>query len=363
MKVIDLFAGAGGFSEGFRRAGFEIVFANEIEKEMVETYNCNHENVDISHKDIRDLTPDDIDYGKEEIDIIIGGPPCQGFSTVGDRREDDTRNSLFKEYLRIVSHFQPKFILMENVEGILSMEDGKIKDKILRELKNMGKCYDVDYHVLNSANYSIPQKRKRVFFMANNLGLKNKVPDKETYLPKEKDSLLSTKLRRYRTVEDAIGDLSSLSPGEKKEEYNKPPQTKYQKNLRGNTNVLYNHEASSHGKKVLKRLSEIPPGGNHSDLPAELQLSSGYPNIYGRLEWKKPADTMTGNCGCISAPGRFIHPEQDRGITVREAARLQSFPDSYEFKGNKGMQYKQVGNAVPPLLAQKIAFAIKDMIR
>jgi DNA (cytosine-5)-methyltransferase 1 len=359
-KVVDLFAGAGGMSEGFEKAGFLIVAAVDNNPNAVKTYAMNHPNTRTLCKDIREIEASELvrntEYSLDDIDVVIGGPPCEGFSTVGYRRPDDPRNTLFDEFLRIVKSVQPKAIVIENVIGLLSMEKGKVVERVKEIIEEMN--YKVKMGVLNAADYGVPQMRQRVFFLGINTGVSPSFPS-PTHREKSPQQLLPTasKMKHYVTVEDAISDLPPLKAGEGREiaEYSSPPRTEYQRDRRENSSTLYNHKAGHHTPLVLERIRHIPPGGNHADLPIHLRLKSGYPNIYGRLDWSKPADTITGNCGCVSAPGRFIHPRDDRVITVREAARLQSFDDVYRFYGNDRSKYKQVGDAVPPLLARALA--------
>lgn len=358
-RALDLFCGAGGLSEGFEKAGFEIIAAIDHDKDAVFTYRFNHPKTKVILNDIRKINAKQMlegtGYHPDDIDVIIGGPPCEGFSTVGYRRPNDPRNTLFDEFLRIVSEIQPKAIVIENVTGLLSMEKGKVVKKVLDILEKNG--YKAKFKVLCAADFGVPQKRERVFFIGINTGKSPTFPKPTHIAGTEQRTLFQEKLFSYVTVRDAISDLPPLNAGEGREEatYTSPPLTPYQKERRANSVKLFNHVAPNHSPLVLQRIKLIPPGGNHSDLPPHLRLKSGYPNIYGRLKWDEPADTITGNCGCVSAPGRFIHPRDNRVITVREAARLQSFDDNYRFFGTKRSQYKQVGDAVPPLLAKAIA--------
>jgi len=243
---------------------------------------------------------------------------------------------------------------MENVPGILSMDKGGVVKKIKKIYRDLD--YSCQVEKVRALDHGVPQKRKRVFF----IGFKGN--SKTIKLQKENGS-------NTHLVKDAISDILDIPPFRKKcrdemtMDYMSPPKTNYQKYLRKNSRKLRNHFAPNHGKVVRERISHIKPGENHASLPKEFQLKSGYSNIYGRLHLDKPADTITGNCGCISAPGRFIHPIQDRAISVREAARLQSFPDDYVFKGSLNQKYKQVGNAVPPLMALSLAKSITQVFK
>jgi len=368
LNVVDLFCGCGGLSEGFEDTGFNIIVGNDVEADMIESYKLNHPNSKAIAGDINNISSTQLLDGtglqKEEISLVIGGPPCQGFSTVGDRREDDPRNKLFYQFLRIVEEINPKAFVMENVTGLLTMQNGRVKAVIKEEFEKLG--YTVKYSILKAEDYGVPQKRRRVFFVGH------KMNEIEFEFPKPTHGIVSdsgqstltsvtTNLKPFLTVWDAIGDLPSIECGESKDNYDKEPKNNIQKFLRNGETNLREHKAPNHTDIMIKRMENIKQGKNHSNLPKELQLSSGYPNIYGRLIANEPADTITGNCGCISAPGRFIHPFNHRALTVREAARLQSFRDSKKFEGSQMRKYKQVGNAVPPLLAKALASKVKEL--
>ena len=370
--IIDLFCGAGGLSLGFEMAKFRIDLAIELEENYYSAYRRNHSETLTLNKNITLLICEEISdkYLKSnEIDGIIGGPPCIGFSTVGNRRPDDPRNTLILYFIQWVKYFKPKFFVMENVPGILSMGKGKVVENVVNLYKEMG--YNCKMEILLAADYGVPQLRQRVFFIGtqdksvNSLTIqktnKNNIAMKSD---KEKNVLPS-----YLTVQDALSDILKVKPLTKQRfenssiKYNGSPLTQYQEYLRENSDELYDHFAPNHSEIVRKRISHIDQGMNHSSLPKEFQLKGGYPNIYGRLHLDSPADTITGNCGCVSAPGRFIHPTQNRAISIREAARLQSFPDRYKFCGTMKDKYKQVGNAVPPLMAYAVAKSINKMLR
>lgn len=365
---IDLFSGAGGLSLGFEMEDFNILAGFEIEPKFLETYIHSHPNTvgfneDLNNTDVIKLLKNN-DIDPNEIDVVIGGPPCQGFSTVGNRMIDDPRNNLVRIYANIVDKVKPKMFLMENVSGLSTMKNGKdelIKDELVTLFNNIG--YNVDSKVLLAADYGVPQLRKRIFFVGikkeYNWGFKFPSPTHH-----DKNSLLShsDNAKQYVTVKDALSDLPIIECKEESTEYIMPPKNEYQGYCRKNSDKLFNHKAPNHSKLVIERIENIPQGGNHGDLPEELKLKRGYSNIYGKLDENKPADTITGNCGCASAPGRFLHPTSNRVISVREACRLQSIPDYVEFKGSNSQQYKQVGNAVPPLLAKAIAAEIKKSL-
>ena len=369
--LIDLFCGAGGLSLGFEMAKFEVDLAIELKENYYRAYEGNHPETLSLNKDITDLNCKDISdkYLKnKEIEGIIGGPPCMGFSTVGNRRPDDPRNMLIFYFIQWIEYFKPKFFVMENVPGILSMGKGKVVEKVINLYKEIG--YACKMETLLAADYGVPQLRRRVFFIGTQSESRYPLKIQKTNRnnSEEKSELRKDMLPSYLTVQDAISDILSIEPFTKKrtddmiKKYSHQPKTRYQEYLRKSSTGLYDHFAPNHSELVRNRISHIKPGFNHSSLPKEYQLKGGYPNIYGRLNLNTPADTITGNCGCVSAPGRFIHPTQDRAISVREAARLQSFPDNYRFCGNMRDKYKQIGNAVPPLLAYAVAKSIKEML-
>jgi DNA (cytosine-5)-methyltransferase 1 len=228
-----------------------------------------------------------------------------------------------------------------------------VVNEIKNDFKNIG--YLVENKILPAVNFGVPQKRERLIFLGYRKDL-NKKPEFPRETHGDIDALNDNKLPLI-TVEDAISDLPSLNPGESYENKTYPnnPNNDYQKRLRGTNKILFNHKAPNHSEYMIERIKRVPQGGNHKDLPDKYKLKKGYSNIYGRLSLNKPADTITANCGCVSAPGRFIHPKDNRAITVREAARLQSFRDDFKFFGSINSQYKQVGNAVPPILAENLA--------
>jgi DNA (cytosine-5)-methyltransferase 1 len=231
------------------------------------------------------------------------------------------------------------------------MQGGKVKETIKEEFEKLG--YKVKIQILHAEEFGVPQKRRRTFFVGH-------LFDKEFEFPLAE---LDGQNKPFRTVWDAIGDLPNINAGEENKIYSEEPKNDFQVYLRnGQKEILY-HSSPNHSELMIERMKNIKEGQNHSNLPQHLKLNSGYPNIYGRLISNEPADTITGNCGCISAPGRFIHPFKHRAITVREASRLQSFRDSKNFVGNQSSKYKQVGNAVPPLLAKALALKIKEFLK
>ena len=396
LRVVDLFSGAGGLTFGFyyklnngkfdKRDNVEFVFSNEFAPQAVTAFKKNYgDNIPVIAGDICDITDDIIDgYTKgEEVDIIIGGPPCQSFSTVGQRRYDD-RAKLSNQYLRILEKIRPKMFLFENVKGILSMkeifykvdENGEtvytevrkhrgehefvkrepvvdhygdlVIDKLKAEFDRIG--YSIQTQTMLATNFGVPQNRERVFI----IGIRKDV-DIEWAYPKGSDV-------RY-SIEDAISDLPPVSEGESRTEYEMEPQNDYQRLMRAGSTEITEHFCGIYGDKIRTVIQNVAEGEGKEDFNKKVEaglidrkyyLTSGYGNTYGRLERNKPSTTITNNLATPSAL-RCIHYEQHRALTPREGARIQSFPDWYQFEGNRTDVARQVGNAVPPLMA--IAFA------
>jgi len=357
-NCVELFAGSGGLGTGFENAGFNIVSANDVWQAAADTYVANHKNVNYIVEDISKIDGEillkNTKYEKSEIDVIIGGPPCQGFSTLGKRFIDDPRNKLFKEYVRIVNDIKPKVFVMENVSGILSMEKGKVLENIIKSFKEIG--YKLEYKLLNAAEYGVPQLRERTIFIGTRIDVDIKFPKKTHTLTNEKG------YKKALTLWDAIGDLPQSDEFEFNN-YDKEPLNSFQKRMRKNNVQLLNHKPSSHNEKAKKMMKYIPMGKSawETEMPEELKPTSGYGNTYARLNANEPGMTITRNFACISS-SRCIHPYLNRGLTAREAARIQSYPDNYVFKGSKTDIHIQIGNSVPPLLGEKIAEAIRVML-
>ena len=334
-NIIDLFCGCGGLSKGFEMAGFNTVLAIDFWKDAVETFNNNHKNKVAICDDVSKISNDFLDdfTKKNKITGIVGGPPCQGYSTVGKRDINDDRNYLYLQYCRIVEKVKPEFFVLENVKGLLTLNNGKFKEDIVERFTKLG--YIVDYKILNSSDYGVPQNRNRVFFV----GIKNK----KFKFPKEK-------LKKVTTYE-AISDLTSYE-----DKYTTSAQTSYQKNMRGNNKQLKNNEFTVHTEKTIDVISKIPDGGKITDLPKEFWEIRKYNKAFQRMNSKLQSNTIdTGH-------RNYFHYSENRIPTVRESARIQSFPDNFIFYGSRTSQYKQVGNAVPPLLANAIAIEIMKQI-
>ena len=347
-KVIDLFSGVGGMSLGFEMAGFEIVLANEYDKEIAKAYEKNHPNTKMVAEDITKIPLKEL-FGeyRGKIAVVIGGPPCQGFSQKGKRKSiNDERNFLFKYYVKVVDLVRPQYFVMENVPNLLTSEKGFFKREIEEMFGELG--YVLNSDVLNAADYGVPQNRKRAVIIGKlSEGEENKV-------------MLPVKKGERVVVWDAISDLAYLESGEgaNEQEYKYAAKNNYQKRMREKSNTLFNHYATKHSKLALERLSLLPPEMGKEVLPEEHHTKSIYSGTWSRMIKNDVSVTITTRFDTPSS-GRFTHPYLNRAITVREAARLQSFPDDFVFLGTKSAQMKQVGNAVPPLLAAAIAESIK----
>lgn len=357
MNVIDLFSGCGGFSKGFENAGFNILLGIDIWKDALVTFKNNHSNSATLETDLSKLSSEDIlkyiDKNKEDIDVIIGGPPCQGFSVSGKRILEDPRNELYKSFVEIVNDIKPKVFVMENVPGLVRLFKGEAKDRILENFKSIG--YNVSYEILNAADYGVPQNRKRVFFV----GLRDdyfEFQNKLFIFPKPTHG--EKKSEKYITTKDALGDLPLLENANISNEmdYLHEPKNDYQRLMRKNSEKIYNHIPTIHKEKTIETIALVPDGGNYKDLPKELQESRKVNIAWTRMNSNKPSFTIdTGH-------NHHFHYKANRVPTVRESARIQSFPDSFIFYGNKTSQLKQVGNAVPPILSENLAYEIKKIL-
>lgn len=367
MNIIDLFAGCGGLSLGFEMEGFNIPLAIEKDEWASETYKANHKNTKVITGDITQiLNLDELLPKNMIIDGIIGGPPCQGFSLSGNRDKNDPRNSLFMEFVRFVKYYKPKFFVMENVTGILSMKtknNENVKDLILKEYKEAG--YNVKICKLNAAEHGVPQARIRVIF----IGIRNDIEFIEEEIG-PKPTFLGDK---QITIEQAIMDLPKIQSGEGEEvmEYATEPTNAYQKWARNNSKKVYNHIAMRHTKRLIERFEQIKFGESVANVSEEhKQRKRGDASkVSGKTFSQnnmRPFPNRPSPTIPASFQSNFIHPFINRNYTAREGARLQSFPDSYVFHGKRTTmsweknlsQYQQIGNAVPPLLANAIAKSI-----
>lgn len=342
MNCIDLFCGCGGLSLGFEKAGFDILLGIDAWEDAITTFNYNHKNSKGICSDLSTLNPKDIEsqLNGKSVDVIIGGPPCQGFSVAGKRIVDDERNKLYKNFVRFVEFFKPKAFMMENVPNILSIGNGIVRDAIVKDFSNLG--YKVVYKILTASDYGVPQNRRRTFFVGFKNGNEFTFP-----LPTVKQKV---------TSKEAISDLpdKTVLDGGK---YPVTPQSNYQKLMRKNVNGLYNHRVTVHTEQTKRIIAMVPDGGNYKDLPVELQQTRKVHIAWTRLDSSKPSFTI--DCG----HNHHFHYKYNRVPTVRESARIQSFPDNFIFLGKLGSQLRQVGNAVPPLMAEEIAKEIKNELQ
>lgn len=418
LTCIDLFCGAGGMAEGFRDAGYDCLWANDFEDEAAETFRANHPRAKVVAGPIQDidaqLVRKELGMKKGELDVLVGGPPCQGFSTYGQRNPEDERNRLFAHLLRFAREFEPSAVVIENVIGILSMESGRIIAEIVDGLRSEGYCPTV--WTLDAADFGVPQRRRRVFVVGLRDGRELKAPTRKFFAPKatlaSESCLFDFAVgNRWRTVSDAISDLpeKALLPKEtqKAMPYAGSPKSEFQAVARTNSTELLHHSAKQMLGLRRLRLALLRPGeyGNTlrhrliseglpdnvvdellgdkgaaqstiqcrtEDRVKEIEIrellrkghtaaddvmhlldAGGFANKYRRLEWAKPSHTLVAHMARDCSD--FVHPEYDRFVTVREAARLQSFPDRYVFPGSQFRQFRQIGNAVPPMLGKAVA--------
>ena len=359
LTAVDLFAGAGGLSLGFRDEGFDVRFALDNDRWAATTYLRNHPATQFVCDSIEAVSPDAlldcIGLGRGALSVLIGGPPCQEFSVNNHQRgREGPRAALVHHYLRMVDGLRPKFVLMENVTGLLSANDGTWSEHVYDTLSRLG--YRVEHRILSSEDFGVPQRRRRVFF----LGARDR-----TQIPWPALQHRPESMSHLVTVDDAIGDLPPIEVGGGTEEmdYNMAPSSPYQRAMREGSHRLYNHVAPALGKRNQERIRFVPPGGSWRDIPHRLlprgmqrARRSDHTKRYGRLHPDGLASTILTKCD--PHWGAYIHPAQDRTLSVREAARLQSFPDSFRFYGPRLAQSRQVGNAVPPLVARRLARAI-----
>jgi DNA (cytosine-5)-methyltransferase 1 len=359
---VDLFAGAGGLSEGLRQAGFTILAANDFDEHAATTYKYNHPETIFFDGPIQNIEADHIlertGLKRGELFCLAGGPPCQAFSVYNHQRGmHDERSGLFREYIRIVEGLYPKWIVMENVTGMSSVEGGLAIKEIIQSLTALG--YSVECKTLKAEEYGVPQERRRIIFVGNRLGLPIRFP-KPTH-----DGIT----RPFVNVEQAIMDLPEIgiNDGSEEMDYTKEATCDFQRYARDASSKVFNHISPNLSDINIKRLSYIKQGGSWRDIPVDLLPAgmkkakrSDHTKRYGRLSLQGLSSTILTKCD--PHWGAYFHPTQDRVISVREAARFQSFPDKFRFFGPKAEQYKQVGNAVPPLLAKAVAMEIINVM-
>ncbi len=349
LRCLDLFCGAGGLSCGFHMAGIETVAGIDHDAAAIETFNKNGLGKGIV-ADLENISSEKVrEICGGYVDMIVGGPPCQGMSLSGPRKEEDKRNRLYKSFVRIVKDLSPRVVLLENVPGMVSLFGGKIKDAILKEFSTLG--YHMQYKILRASDYGVPQHRRRVVFV----GIKN--GSFEYPLISHAEIPNSQGLKKMVSCHDALSDLPALPTsdylGDSIQQYATSPQNEFQTLMRQNSDRVRNHIAASHSERVRHIISLVPAGGNYHSLPPELQKCRNFHVAWTRFPDDAPAPTIdTGH-------RHHFHYKECRVPTVRECARLQSFPDDFIFYGNKTQQFRQVGNAVPPLMAKALGNAIR----
>lgn len=336
-NIIDLFCGCGGFSLGFERAGFNVLLGIDVWKDALVTFSHNHKGSKTLNADLSLASPQDTEALLEgkTIDVIIGGPPCQGFSVAGKRIVDDLRNKLYKAFVAFVEHFQPKAFVLENVPNILSIGNGIVRDSIVEDFSNLG--YTVEYKVLTASDYGVPQNRRRAFFVGFKNGHHFSFPE-----PFDTPKV---------TAKEALSDLPEygITDGD---DYPFDIQSEYQSLMRKDSKGVFNHQPTVHNQKTIDIVSMVPDGGNYKDLPDELQTTRKVHIAWTRLNSEKPSFTIdTGH-------RHHFHYSYNRIPTARESARIQSFPDDFIFYCSRTSQLKQIGNAVPPLMGEAIALSL-----
>jgi len=332
LNFVDIFCGAGGFSSGLESSGHKCILGIDYEKSAIETFKENHKNSMAFHGNICDLTNSNLKKMLKDttIDLIVGGPPCQGFSTVGKGDPNDQRNKLFLEYFRIVKLLKPKFIIIENVTGLIAQKNTFILNSIFKKFKSIG--YDLDCKVLSADNYQVPSRRRRTIFIGNNQGIRNIYPDeiKDKILTGEALRKINQKLPNHDLRSARINNKIDL------ERIKRIPQGK---------GIRYQKDEDAYFNKKLKLNIDW----------SKLRENRLRQTKYQRLDRRTVAPTILTHRNC------YYHPSQDRYLTIREAARLQSFPDHFKFMGTITSQWRQLGNAVPPKLAFHLGASLKKM--
>lgn len=385
FKVMDLFCGTGGFSKGFENTGqFEVVHGIDVLPVAVETFEANHPGAAAIAGDIRKVRRGEVaaatNLKRGEVDVIIGGPPCQGFSSLRPFRsstEDDPRNSLFEEFASYVNYFRPRVLVMENVVGLATYEGGATIERIVETFDDLG--YDTDWRILNAANYGVPQRRERLVLLGVERGgrvafptathattgktIGHRIRNRMHVVAQSNDTLFDTddarSLTPAVTVREAIDDLPVVLSGETSDHYDKPPRNDFQRDRRRNVEEeLQLHTSTRHSEKMLEIIRHS--GDNISAIPKHL-ISSGFSSCYSRLRGDEPSVTVTVNF-VHPASNKCIHPDLDRALTPREGARLQSYDDDFVFRGSRAQIVKQIGNAVPPLLGTAIATSVAQTL-
>lgn len=390
-SVLDTFAGAGGFSLGFELAGAKVIGAIEMDSWACETFKFNHPNATVMQGDITTMSDEQIlnSFGKFNPDIVLGGPPCQGFSICNKNSGDpkDPRNSLFEEFIRVGRLLKPQVMIMENVPNLIKAKTENkelVIDIIKSELKNLG--YHVEHRILEATDYGVPQIRRRLVVIATRKKLDNPFPEK-THTTMSAPDLLEAGLRKCPTLWEAISDLPEIEAreGSEEAEYSMPPHNEYQRLLRKGASKLFNHKSMNHSKRLVERFASMNWGDSTSDVPDHLRPLKRNSTEFSEKAYDQNNRRMHPDRQCHTIPAsfyaNFVHPYKNRNFTAREGARIQSFPDWYVFKGKPTVvshkllhregrleekhlcQYNQIGNAVPPIMAKAIAENILKQLR
>jgi len=384
-RCVDLFAGAGGLAEGFRQAGWLVAAAVDNDHHAIETFRMNFPEAKVFEQDMRKISPTTLmraaGVKRGELECLLGGPPCQSFSYNNHARTaSNQRARLFRQYLRIVKKMLPKTIVMENVPGMLTVGDGKIIRAIERGLRKLG--YEVEARILFAEDFGVPQQRRRLFIVATRLGHKEELFPTGTHGPSPKPSREANPLahrwepptgmkpKKPVTVWEAISDLPRVGNGatQGKKRYRKKAGNEFQRAVRRGSREVHDQTAHRLTPRMMRRIMAVPEGGNWRDIPRRLlpagmkrARKSDHTTRYGRLSRRALCCTILTKCD--PHWGSYVHPTQHRTITVREAARLQSFPDTFRFVDFISKQYEQIGNAVPPALARAVATALDKHLR
>ena len=382
-RAIDLFCGAGGLSEGFRQAGFNVGFGLDWEEDALGTVALNHPETRTLAADVRDVGAKDMLglSGFSEVDVVIGGPSCQGFSTQGRRgswaSEDDPRNLLYREFARVVEDLRPEWFVMENVPGLLYFNKGEFGRRIFGLFDRLG--YSTEHKLMLAADYGVPQLRKRLIIVGSRTGQCFPWPRPTRMGAVRRDAIQLWEQRRlahfphlapHVSLWEAISDLPPVPAGGGKEvaKYRKSPQSDYQRLLRGDQEFLLDHQAPMLPEVHLELIRHVKEGQTWREIPPELlperfskiRRTDGT-NLFARPDRQRPSYTIITQFGNVTT-GAYTHPTQNRAFTAREGARIQSFPDHFKFVGNLTSRYKQIGNAVPPLLARVIAERLRAVM-
>jgi DNA (cytosine-5)-methyltransferase 1 len=385
LTVIDLFCGTGGFSKGFENTGaFEVACGIDLLPQAIDTFDLNHARARGIAQDIRSFDAEtlgaELGLSPGDVDVIIGGPPCQGFSSIRPHRgtnDDDPRNSLFENFASYAEHFRPKAIVLENVVGLATHKDGTIIESMQEAFERLG--YDTDWRILNAAHFGVPQKRERLVMIGVERGAPLSFPSpthgggslghtigfrdrRRMHVPNTRQGLFDdlgvNPPLPLVTVADAIDDLPAIESGGSAAAYDRPARTRFQGDRRSRSSSLALHSSTRHTAKMLEIIRHSGP--NINCIPPHL-ISSGFSSCYSRLAADEPSVTITVNF-VHPASNRCIHPTLDRALTPREGARLQSFDDDFAFAGNRTQIVKQIGNAVPPLLGEAIGRHVANLV-